>query len=274
MRRNFCAINPILWARRCANHCESGIDALHAAMKARDHARTRRKRRRSTPNCTTHPGDVGIALAGERRSDSGRDRRGGRNPFLFSAAVQNSRPVRCSRPSTELSVTPALSLRQTSCNRWLSSSFLAATTSMSFRRRTTRRADPAEEVRSSSSPFSRHLPPTEFPCLCFAGYLASRISEFLPGPGDNSEARLSRAARSTPGDQVFVDKFSYNFVQPHRGDVFVFRTDTSSAFREIPETGRAFLHQAAGWFTRRQAADRFAASLRQRRSRRIAVSRE
>src|SRR6266700_2279089 len=26
------------------------------------------------------------------------------------------------------------------------------------------------------------------------------------------------------GDQVFVDKFSYNFVKPHRGDVFVFRT--------------------------------------------------
>ena len=27
------------------------------------------------------------------------------------------------------------------------------------------------------------------------------------------------------GDQVFVDKFTYNFVKPHRGDVFVFRTD-------------------------------------------------
>src|SRR5438309_9500787 len=27
------------------------------------------------------------------------------------------------------------------------------------------------------------------------------------------------------GDQVFVDKFSYNFVKPHRGNVFVFRTE-------------------------------------------------
>src|SRR3954470_10239153 len=27
------------------------------------------------------------------------------------------------------------------------------------------------------------------------------------------------------GDQVFVDKFSYNFVKPHNGDVFVFRTN-------------------------------------------------
>src|SRR6266849_5377646 len=33
------------------------------------------------------------------------------------------------------------------------------------------------------------------------------------------------------GDQVFVDKFSYNFVKPHRGDVFVFRT------KNIPDIG-------------------------------------
>jgi len=36
---------------------------------------------------------------------------------------------------------------------------------------------------------------------------------------------IARGAIDT-GDQVFVDKFSYNFVKPHRGDVFVFRTDT------------------------------------------------
>src|SRR5437762_13595977 len=34
---------------------------------------------------------------------------------------------------------------------------------------------------------------------------------------------IARGAVDT-GDQVFVDKFSYNFVKPHRGDVFVFRT--------------------------------------------------
>src|SRR5581483_9724397 len=34
---------------------------------------------------------------------------------------------------------------------------------------------------------------------------------------------IARGAVDT-GDQVFVDKFTYNFVKPHRGDVFVFRT--------------------------------------------------
>lgn len=41
---------------------------------------------------------------------------------------------------------------------------------------------------------------------------------------------IARGAVDT-GDQVFVDKFSYNFVKPHRGDVFVFRT------KNIPEIG-------------------------------------
>jgi signal peptidase I len=36
---------------------------------------------------------------------------------------------------------------------------------------------------------------------------------------------IARGAVDT-GDQVFVDKFSYNFVKPGRGDVFVFRTDS------------------------------------------------
>lgn len=36
---------------------------------------------------------------------------------------------------------------------------------------------------------------------------------------------IARGAIDT-GDQVFVDKFSYNFIKPHRGDVFVFRTDS------------------------------------------------
>jgi signal peptidase I len=42
------------------------------------------------------------------------------------------------------------------------------------------------------------------------------------------------------GDQVFVDKFSYNFVKPHRGDVFVFRTNNIFGIREDPETGAPF----------------------------------
>ena len=42
------------------------------------------------------------------------------------------------------------------------------------------------------------------------------------------------------GDQVFVDKFSYNFVKPHGGDVFVFRTNHIPGIREDPEAGSPF----------------------------------
>src|ERR1700745_178269 len=42
------------------------------------------------------------------------------------------------------------------------------------------------------------------------------------------------------GDQVFVDKCSYNFVKPHNGDVFVFRTNGISAIRPDPIAGPPF----------------------------------
>src|SRR6266513_4129488 len=44
-----------------------------------------------------------------------------------------------------------------------------------------------------------------------------------PGVRYRPDEVIARGAVDT-GDQVFVDKFSYNFVKPHRGDVFVFRT--------------------------------------------------
>jgi signal peptidase I len=50
---------------------------------------------------------------------------------------------------------------------------------------------------------------------------------------------IARGAVDT-GDQVFVDKFSYNFVKPHRGDVFVFRTNHIVGIREDPEAGSPF----------------------------------
>ena len=50
---------------------------------------------------------------------------------------------------------------------------------------------------------------------------------------------IARGAIDT-GDQVFVDKFSYNFVKPHRGDVFVFRTDQIPLIAADPETGAPF----------------------------------
>jgi signal peptidase I len=50
---------------------------------------------------------------------------------------------------------------------------------------------------------------------------------------------IARGAIDT-GDQVFVDKFSYNFVKPHHGDVFVFRTNHIFGIPDDPETGAPF----------------------------------
>jgi signal peptidase I len=50
---------------------------------------------------------------------------------------------------------------------------------------------------------------------------------------------IARGAIDT-GDQVFVDKCSYNFVKPHNGDVFVFRTNDIPAIRPDPVSGPPF----------------------------------
>jgi signal peptidase I len=50
---------------------------------------------------------------------------------------------------------------------------------------------------------------------------------------------IARGAIDT-GDQVFVDKCSYNFVKPHNGDVFVFRTNNIPAIRPDPVGGPPF----------------------------------
>jgi signal peptidase I len=50
---------------------------------------------------------------------------------------------------------------------------------------------------------------------------------------------IARGAIDT-GDQVFVDKFSYNFVKPHRGDVFVFRTNNIQGISPDVEAGQPF----------------------------------
>jgi signal peptidase I len=56
---------------------------------------------------------------------------------------------------------------------------------------------------------------------------------------------IARGAIDT-GDQVFVDKFSYNFVKPHRGDVFVFRTKHIPQIPEDPQTGAPFYIKRLG----------------------------
>jgi signal peptidase I len=61
----------------------------------------------------------------------------------------------------------------------------------------------------------------------------------FPGKTYRRGEIIARGAVDT-GDQVFVDKLSYNFVKPHRGDVFVFRTRHIAGIREDPETGSPF----------------------------------
>ena len=61
----------------------------------------------------------------------------------------------------------------------------------------------------------------------------------FPGRTYHSGDIIARGVVDT-GDQVFVDKFSYNFVKPHRGDVFVFRTNHIPGIREDPEAGSPF----------------------------------
>lgn len=61
----------------------------------------------------------------------------------------------------------------------------------------------------------------------------------VPGAFYHRGEVIARGAVDT-GDQVFVDKFSYNFVKPHRGDVFVFKTDNVSMITADPETGAPF----------------------------------
>jgi signal peptidase I len=56
---------------------------------------------------------------------------------------------------------------------------------------------------------------------------------------------IARGAIDT-GDQVFVDKFSYNFVKPHHGDVFVFRTNHIFGIPDDPETGAPFFIKRLG----------------------------
>lgn len=60
-----------------------------------------------------------------------------------------------------------------------------------------------------------------------------------PGNVYHPNQVIARGAVDT-GDQVFVDKFSYNFIRPPRGDVFVFRTNNILGIREDPEAGAPY----------------------------------
>src|SRR6266702_2017353 len=70
---------------------------------------------------------------------------------------------------------------------------------------------------------------------------ATLAHDFQVAPGARYKRGqiVARGAIDT-GDQVFVDKFTYNFMKPRRGDVFVFRTNHIPGIREDPEAGAPF----------------------------------
>ena len=63
--------------------------------------------------------------------------------------------------------------------------------------------------------------------------------QVYPGNSYRKGQVIARGAVDT-GDQVFVDKFSYNFIHPHGGDVFVFRTNHIRGIHEDPEAGAPY----------------------------------
>ena len=63
--------------------------------------------------------------------------------------------------------------------------------------------------------------------------------QVVPGARYQRGQIIARGVIDT-GDQVFVDKFIYNFMKPHRGDVFVFRTKHIPMIPEDPQTGAPY----------------------------------
>src|SRR2546430_7142025 len=78
---------------RCADKGRTGRGHAKSASgfteaRSQSHPKPSRSARRKIAQARA--GDLGVALAGKLRSDSGRDRRRGRNPLIFFAAVQDS----------------------------------------------------------------------------------------------------------------------------------------------------------------------------------------
>src|SRR5438046_5821057 len=63
--------------------------------------------------------------------------------------------------------------------------------------------------------------------------------QVVPGARYQRGQIIARGVIDT-GDQVLVDKFIYNFVIPHRRDVFVFRTKHIPMIQEDPQNGAPY----------------------------------
>ena len=68
----------------------------------------------------------------------------------------------------------------------------------------------------------------------------------MPGAKRYQKGEPIVRAYADLGDQVFVDKISYNFISPHRGDIFVFKTNQIVGILSPDGSSQHFIKRLAG----------------------------
>jgi len=169
---------------------------------------------------------MGVTLARELRGDFGGHRCGSRHPFVLLTTVQNSHRLDAADPER---------------NYWLSE--YSSRAERNYINVVSREDDQLLEIQSKKMffffTFSQLICQRQKYLVYASPDTLSHDFNVFPGRIYHRGDIIARGAIDT-GDQVFVDKFSYNFVKPHRGDVFVFRTNHIPGIREDPEVGSPF----------------------------------
>ena len=221
------------------------IERVNAAMKTRDQRATHEESEKLDALLTAHtPPHRACGLARECGSDPGCDRGRDRHSLLFYPALQN--PDRLNAADTEWHHRPSVHdhcrAKFSPAERSISSS-AAATTSTSSRRK----ENTVENVTAKKFLFFFTLSRIECDHESFTVYAPPEIlrQDFQVYPGNVYHPRqvIARGAVDT-GDQVFVDKFSYNFVHPPSRRRFCFSHQSHSRHSRGSGSGRALLYQA------------------------------
>jgi hypothetical protein len=184
------------------------------------------------------PGDVGGALARERRGHSRGDHRRGGHSFVFPAAIQN--PDRLDAADAQWHHRPSDDGADAELPRRAVEFVVLGRNYI--------------DVVSKEDDRVEQIVPQKFGFFFTFSRIICRKQSFLVYASPDTLRQdfrvmlgntyrrgevIARGAIDT-GDQVFVDKFSYNFVKPKRGDVFVFKTDNVALITADPETGAPY----------------------------------
>ena len=177
---------------------------------------------------------MGIALARKLRSDFGCDRDRGGDSLLFPAAVQNSHrlnatDVKRNYRSSEHRAAAKFSATDRANSFVLGRNYINVVS---------REDDQIFEIVPKKIvfffTFSRLVCERQRFLVYAPPDTLRQDFNVFPGRIFHRGEVIARGAIDT-GDQVFVDKCSYNFVKPHNGDVFVFRTNNIPAIRPDPD---------------------------------------